>query len=165
MRIMWKRIFSFDSLKELYESVTPEEDRNNSLLSRFPDIYRAFSYNNNGNIEAFGVIGLLKENNAFMIDLFALDKSIRNKGLARPIFQSFIENLPKIWPEINKMKDSWLLEAYLHNIVPWCKIMNMEIAETKIPAIKLANPIQLLSHNIKNIDETYSEWQKFQLQW
>lgn len=162
---MWKRIFNLDSCRELYSDVTPAEDRDETLLTRFPNNYQAFTYEEENKVLAFGIVSLLSINNVIMIDLFAIDKSIRGKGFARKIFNSFINELTNLWPECEPAKDHWLLEAYLHNVIPWCKIMNMVVANTSIPAKKLGSPIQLLSHNVTNFDDAYSEWQKFQLLW
>lgn len=41
---MWKHVPNLLEVKELYYSVTPESDRNETLLERFPNQYRAFCF-------------------------------------------------------------------------------------------------------------------------
>src|SRR5438876_9733303 len=122
---MWQRSGCVNPFRQLYELVTPEKDRNESLLKRFPDRYRAYYLEENNTVVAFGVIGWLPKNKVWMIDLFALDPSIRGQGRARTLFHYFRDSVANQWPKVKEGKDHYLLEAYLHNIVPWCKIMNM----------------------------------------
>lgn len=161
----WQQIFNFDTCRDLYTLVTPETDRDEILLIRFSDKYRAFSYVENEKVLAFGVVYHMEKNKSLMIDLFALDTSIRGKGLARLFFNSFMEQLSILWPEVTNSKKCWLLEAYLQNVEPWCKIMEMQKVDTNIKAIKVENPIQLLSHDVKDVDAAYTEWQEFQMMW
>jgi len=167
---MWKRVYDLSEVKTLYYSVTPELDRNEDLLKRFTDQYRAFCYYPNEGIRklkplAFVVICDLPMSKAIVIDLFAIEGRIRKKGYARQIFWSLIVQLPILWPEIKEYYNRWILEAYLHNINPWCKIMNMSPVEIDIKPMYLNNPIKLLQHDVDNVEDAYKEWQEFQQKW
>lgn len=164
---MWKRVTDLKSCQKLYHDVTPESDRDETLFQRFYN-YRAYCFDNNGQIEAFGVVCFLPISDTIMIDLFAIDPSVRGKGLARNYFNTFIEQLGNLWPECSTARYRRLLEAYIHNIEPWCKIMDMKISDVQMDAKKLGNPVKLLVHNIHNTEDiiaAYKEWQFFQDQW
>lgn len=164
---MWKQVNDLNSVKKLYYVVTPEPNRDETLLTRFPNQYRAFCYYET-NVEmplAFGVIGILPKNKAFMINLFAIDFSIRNMGYVRLLFKRFIQQMPMLWPDLEQCKNSWLLETHIHNATIWCKIMEMKPVDTELKPMHLHNEVKLLEHNVPNVVNAYKEWHEFQMKW
>ena len=173
---MWLHVNDLSEVKDLYYSVMPEFDRNETLLREFPDQYRAFCFYSSRESDiratlyksrplAFAVICDLPKTQTLVIDLFALDISVRKKGYARQIFWNLIVRLPYLWPEIKDYCNRWILEAYIHNVEPWCKIMIMTPVDTKIKSMYLDRPIKLLQHNVIDAENAYKEWHEFQLKW
>lgn len=151
--------------RELFESVIPKDDRDETLTIRFSKQYRAYYYEENGKTIAFVTLGWLPKNKVWMIDAYALDPSIRGQGRARGLWSKFVEDVSTMWPEVKDGKDRWLLEAYLKNVQPWSKILNMREASVDMPALHLNSPIKLLEHNVENPKDAYEEWQNFQKMW
>jgi hypothetical protein len=158
---MWKRVNNLNDCRALYELVTPADDRKEDIIIRLPDQYGAYVLKEDAKVIAFGCVGVLK--GATVIDLFALDPSIRGQRRAKPIFHSFLSHLQ----ENSIAVDRLMLEAYLYNIEPWCKIMEMEPSQCQLMSKHTKSAVKLLTRGIP-VDEqesVYKEWQEFQEQW
>lgn len=155
MNFLWKRTMSYDDIKDIYEAVIPECDLgnltsnliteinpvtnklelNDTFLTSYPDIYRAYiaTLPESNKIIACGVVGYLKKSDALYIDCWTLEKSIRGNKLSYSGFNSWLNFVKKDFlTQTNRL----IIEVYVHNIILWQKIMNISILDIDNDVIK-----------------------------
>ena len=165
----WNRCMDFSQMNNIYESIIPAVDLlNPTILIKYPDIIKGYvAFDNDGEIIACSVIGLLKKTNVTYIDCFTISKRIRENHLLHTAWKSFVDFLNHKCIEINTNR--LIMEVYLENAVIWNKVMCVEKLEIDniVQKPKLFNETEIMGLNIsiKEASSVYLEWQEIEANW
>lgn len=165
----WERCYDYEDIAELFEIVEPSTsvwDRD-GMLKKHQDKYRCYMCKNeNEEVIAMGLMCWLNNNEVLHIDSFSLHPKIRGKGLAKYLFNKFLDYVNEEFSETKKYNGKLLIEVYTKNVEAWRKIMGVEELEIKTKPIHLEEEVVIMGKGLQNNDEeVYSEWQEFQKQW
>lgn len=180
MSFKWSRCLHYNEMKELFEKVIPDEDcwDKENMLTKHPEWVRGYvaTFGNETKVVAISVVGWLPETKTLHIDCFAIDESVRGKGLSYCAWSTFLDFVQKEWivltsdNEWNGVSvDNLLIEVYLKNVKAWNKIMKVEPTgiDRYVKKNKVKNDVLIMGKNM-DFDKAinaYKEWQYIENNW
>jgi hypothetical protein len=165
----WREERCVGDVLELYNLVTPESDRSDQkgLSEFFGDRYRIYTYRNHFKKEkdlvSLMIICHLKLTHTTHFEIIAIHPKYRQRGLAIPLFKSFLLTL-----EHDKLPHQSLsIEAYLHNVDFFTRklgFQNPNITYTHSAQYR-TSPFKFLCFHPKNATAIANEWIEFAKSW